>query len=267
MQPLQFSIGDAMSPMADLHLKNDRRLAGVALVLLAVPAAWFLPANIRVLLSETQFVWLRVLLRLLMLALPLAGLIALGVTSSRRSYSRAISATSFGLAICFIAIGLFQPGSSAHPYQTPLLTIAVMYAALPNRLVWQITPPLIMSAGLVAMGGPPLNLPGANFPVNIVAFLVFNAVGIIVVLRRSELEAEVVRLWHTQQEARLSAETALADLRTLRGIIPICSHCKRVRTQVGAWQQIEQYVRDNSDVDFSHGVCPTCFPIHYGEAR
>ena len=267
MLPLRLSGCDAGGSIADIHLRSDRWLASVALVLLAVPAAWFLPANIRVLQSEAQFVGLRVLIRLLMLALPIAGLIAVTVSTSRRSYSRAIWATSFGLALCYIAINLFRHQGASLPNQTPLLTIAVMYAALPNYLGRQLTPPLMMSIGLVALGGLPLDLPGADFPGNIVAFVVFNAVGIMVVLRRSQLEAEVERVWRTQQEARLAAEAALTELRTLRGIIPICSHCKRVRTQVGAWQQIEHYVRDHSDAEFSHGVCPTCFPVHYGQAR
>ena len=85
MLPLRLSGSGAGGSIADIHLRSDRWLASVALVLLAVPAAWFLPANIRVLESETQFVGLRVLIRLLMLALPIAGLIAVTVSTSRRS--------------------------------------------------------------------------------------------------------------------------------------------------------------------------------------
>ena len=253
--------------MADLHLKNNRWLASVALVLLAIPSAWFVRGDIRLLLTETQFVEFRILIRVLMLALPLAGLIALSVSSSTRSYSRTIWTSSLGLAICYIGLALFKPDVSALPYRFPLLTMAVMYAALPNYLGRQLAPPIMMAIGLVALDGLPLRLPGADFPGNMIAFLVFNSVGILVVLRRAQLETDVERLWQEQAQARLAAEAALAELHTLRGIIPICSHCKRVRTQMGAWQQIEQYVRDHSDADFSHGVCPTCFPVHYGEAR
>ena len=267
MQPTRVSPGDAMGPMADLHLKNNRLLAQVALVLLAIPSAWFLRADLRVLLAEPQFMALRVPIRILMVALPLASLVAITVTSSRRSYSRAIWAASLGLAICYITLNVFRPETSALPIRTPLLSMAVMYAALPNYLGRQLAPPLMMGIGLIALHGLPLHLLGVDYTGTLIAFGVFNAVGILVVLRRLQLEADVERLWATQQEARLAAEAALAELRTLRGIIPICAHCKRVRTQVGAWQQLEQYVREHSDADFSHGVCPTCFPVHYGEAR
>ena len=53
-------------------------------------------------------------------------------------------------------------------------------------------------------------------------------------------------------------QSALAEVKTLRGLIRICSHCKRVLTDDGAWQQFESYVRGHSNVEFSHGICPEC---------
>jgi PAS domain S-box-containing protein len=53
-------------------------------------------------------------------------------------------------------------------------------------------------------------------------------------------------------------QAALAEVKTLRGILPICANCKRVRTDTGAWEQIESYVRDHTDAEFSHGLCPAC---------
>ena len=58
-------------------------------------------------------------------------------------------------------------------------------------------------------------------------------------------------------------QTALAEIHTLRGIIPICSSCKKIRTDSGAWEQIEVYIRDHSDADFSHGICPDCMKKLY----
>lgn len=58
-------------------------------------------------------------------------------------------------------------------------------------------------------------------------------------------------------------QTALDEIHTLRGIIPICSSCKKIRTDSGAWEQIEVYIRDQSDADFSHGICPDCMKKLY----
>lgn len=51
---------------------------------------------------------------------------------------------------------------------------------------------------------------------------------------------------------------ALNEIKTLRGIIPICSYCKNIRNDKGAWQRIESYISNHSEAQFSHGVCPEC---------
>ncbi|MBN1935110.1 MAG: PAS domain-containing protein [Anaerolineae bacterium] len=53
-------------------------------------------------------------------------------------------------------------------------------------------------------------------------------------------------------------QDALAQVKTLHGLLPICAHCKKIRTEQGNWQQIEVYVRDHSQAEFSHGLCPEC---------
>jgi|GEM_PF-7068387 len=49
----------------------------------------------------------------------------------------------------------------------------------------------------------------------------------------------------------------------LRGILPICSHCKRIRDEQGAWRSFEHYVTRHSQAEFSHGICPECLLQHY----
>jgi PAS domain S-box-containing protein len=51
---------------------------------------------------------------------------------------------------------------------------------------------------------------------------------------------------------------AMAKVRTLSGILPICAWCKKVRSDEGYWHQVEVYVRDHSEAEFSHGICPEC---------
>ena len=57
-----------------------------------------------------------------------------------------------------------------------------------------------------------------------------------------------------------SLQTALSEISTLKGIIPICAYCKEIRNEEGAWDQMEAYITDNSEAQFSHGVCPKCLP-------
>jgi NO-binding membrane sensor protein with MHYT domain len=62
------------------------------------------------------------------------------------------------------------------------------------------------------------------------------------------------------EQARLVDEltAALAQVKTLRGLLPLCAQCRRVRTAEGSWEQIESYVRAHSLAEFSHGLCPDC---------
>jgi hypothetical protein len=69
-------------------------------------------------------------------------------------------------------------------------------------------------------------------------------------------EAELA---HTQEQR------ALGELNVLKGILPICSHCKRIRTDEGDWSQLEVYVRRHSEADFSHSICPDCERDMYGD--
>lgn len=58
-------------------------------------------------------------------------------------------------------------------------------------------------------------------------------------------------------------QQALAEVKTLRGIIPICMFCKQIRDDKGYWEQVEVYVHKHSEADFSHGICPNCLRERY----
>ena len=60
-------------------------------------------------------------------------------------------------------------------------------------------------------------------------------------------------------------QKAFDEIKTLRGIVPICAHCKSIRDDSGFWNQVEGYVRDHSEVEFSHAICPDCLKKHYPE--
>lgn len=60
-------------------------------------------------------------------------------------------------------------------------------------------------------------------------------------------------------------QKALAEVKTLRGFLPICASCKKIRDDNGYWNQIEAYIRDHSEVEFSHGICPDCAKKLYPE--
>jgi hypothetical protein len=67
------------------------------------------------------------------------------------------------------------------------------------------------------------------------------------------------------KERTAEVQGALAKVRTLSGLLPICSGCKKIRDDNGYWNQIEKYIRDNSEAQFSHSICPECARALYPE--
>lgn len=81
-----------------------------------------------------------------------------------------------------------------------------------------------------------------------------------------------VRRWReavlSETQLRLQNERlrdAISEIHRLRGILPICAACKKIRDDNGYWHQVEVYIRDHSEADFSHSICPDCMKKLYPE--
>ncbi|OGW19553.1 MAG: hypothetical protein A2077_05690 [Nitrospirae bacterium GWC2_46_6] len=98
-------------------------------------------------------------------------------------------------------------------------------------------------------------------------------------VKNESLEQEIVNRKRIEEELRRHREElellieertknlrkTLAEVKTLRGILPICSYCKKIRDDKGYWEQMELYIRDHSEAEFSHGMCPDCAKKAYEE--
>jgi len=62
-------------------------------------------------------------------------------------------------------------------------------------------------------------------------------------------------------------QKALAEVKTLGELLPICSHCKNIRDDKGYWNKIEAYIHKHSGTEFSHGICPECAKKYYPEFK
>ena len=82
---------------------------------------------------------------------------------------------------------------------------------------------------------------------------------------RVQSMARETAIWLAEREARAKLAATLAELDVLKGVIPICAHCKNVRLEHGDWQRLELYVRQHSTAEFSHGICPDCEAKHFPE--
>jgi hypothetical protein len=93
----------------------------------------------------------------------------------------------------------------------------------------------------------------------VLTVLVFSSLTLIVPMfmsikhekRRQEIEID-------REKTIAELDKTIKEIKRLEGIIPICSYCKKIRNEEGAWSQIEKYIQENSGAAFSHGICPQC---------
>jgi len=94
-----------------------------------------------------------------------------------------------------------------------------------------------------------------------------------IMLNRELTEKNITgeRLQRELEQTVENLSAALSQVKTLRGMLPICSACKKIRDDKGYWNQIETYIRERSDAEFSHGICPECarklYPEIYAQER
>lgn len=81
--------------------------------------------------------------------------------------------------------------------------------------------------------------------------------------KMGSLNNEMVNLARELQQKNRELKEANATIRTLSGILPICSFCKGIRDDKGYWARLEEFMSKETDVKFSHGICPDCMKKHY----
>ena len=84
---------------------------------------------------------------------------------------------------------------------------------------------------------------------------------------RAQVGMRMVALQESMARRLAELEQALANVKQLRGLLPMCAYCKKIRVDDKYWQQLEGYLSDHSDAEFSHGICPECFPSVMDQIR
>ena len=147
----------------------------------------------------------------------------------------------FATAVLFIWLDF----ETSHFIDFPILYVIPIGWAAWRRRRWP--------AYTLAVIGPVLHLLEAESPFHGVWRLANTAIRVGVFAGATWLIARV------RDRQRL-----LEEVRVLRGLLPVCSFCKKIRNDVGAWEPIEAYVSRHTEADFTHGLCPPCAKEHYG---
>ena len=170
---------------------------------------------------------------------------ALGRITFMNPVAEALTGVTAGDAVGRDLGTVFLTGDAAtsHTVQNPALAVIQSGEAIPPQ----------KAQTLVASGGTRRPIDGSCAPIRDEHGQVVG--GILVFRDVSE------RTKHETEREKLIAELqqALASVRTLRGLLPICAWCKQIRDDDGYWQSVEDYVQAHSNAEFTHGICPECF--------
>jgi len=82
-------------------------------------------------------------------------------------------------------------------------------------------------------------------------------------LARVRAGERVIKLERSLRQKNKELSEALAHVKQLKGLLPICMFCKRIRKDENYWQQVEEYLVEHTEADFSHSLCPECLEKHY----
>ena len=78
-----------------------------------------------------------------------------------------------------------------------------------------------------------------------------------------QADLEIIYMNDMLQDENKQLTDYISEIKTLRGILPICMHCKKIRDDKGYWNQVEAYIQKNSEASFSHGICKECAEKYY----
>lgn len=124
-----------------------------------------------------------------------------------------------------------------------------------RRKGWHWIAGLMVSGALLKAFGAAI---GINVPYEFTVLRQFGASFLVVSLVLQMYEATRDDYEKAIEENMKKLEKASLNIRTLKGLVPICSKCKKIRDDKGFWQQLEVYVSEHTEADFSHGMCEDC---------
>jgi hypothetical protein len=114
------------------------------------------------------------------------------------------------------------------------------------------------------MSAPPVHYGAVNYSFEIIGIL-GSAMMVGGVVAIKPIFTMIKNAEEEQRALTNSLQSALANIKILKKLLPICANCKKIRDDSGYWQQIETYISENSGTMFSHGICPDCAKKLYPE--
>ena len=248
------------------RLESDRRLVMTVLKILVIPSIGWAFTDVMISRGDGAAIAASLWLRLLSLGGIAVVYALIKRATTRAEYEKVVFAIAMLGGATVIALQLVRPADNLTVIRFEIMMVVGYFTALPNRPLLQAIPGIALAvASLAILIFRPSHVPVYEIYSSALTFALAIGLGALVTVRRDAQQRREADALRAEQELRASLEQAMSELRVLKGVLPTCAHCKRIHTDAGEWQQMELYVRENSEAEFSHGVCPDCAAELYPE--
>lgn len=246
-------------------IDSDRKLVIIGLLIFCIPSVAFAYSDF-LLFSYTQKFYYLIFVRSFVILLACFTIYLL-IKIKNIGIQDWMLFTTVMLVVCSILyINLTRPSDYFHHSSTDILTVFALYWIIPNRYYLQIIPAIAMSLFnvyvFVFIKDSASSLVNINFAFS---YIFVNVIGLWIswtlhTYRRRQFATQLEQIALTEK-----LQIAKDEIRTLQGILPLCSGCKKIRDDKGYWSQLDAYIEANTDTQFSHGMCSSCIETLYGE--
>lgn len=191
-------------------------------------------------------------------ALSVLAFALLRRTCSPRRFTAVMVPWLLTTAVLPVVIGVLWPPGHIELRMTASLAVLMSYCIMPLSLRYQTLSALAQSVGHLAVIGWLNPLDDTQAILTEAGWLVLlNLFGVMLAYRLHSRHRRLYAALQRQSELSGNLAKALAEVRTLRGMIRVCAWCRKVDTGAD-WEQLEAYVRAHSHAQFTHGICPHC---------
>lgn len=257
-----FKSSDLEHSYRQYYLCQDTLQAKIAIALVSIPVALFVISDYQLFANTQQFYKL-VLVRSVMLLFCIVSAIVLSKCKEESILDRVIFFWVLALCTYVLYVDSTRPPEYAFHLALDISLLLAIYAFFPNRFPAQVIPALYFTAGnLFVFFYLKPHSPMSTRAVW-VSLAIINLCGIWVSYRSHLDRRAQYALLISEKQLTEELKTASENIKTLSGLLPICASCKNIRDDEGYWHQVEVYLKERTDADFSHGICPGCFQKLY----
>lgn len=244
----------------DDHLRSDKRSATIFISLAYIPVLVALVFNIIRLVNDPndQLVIPTNIIHIIFVIAVISGfLFAVQIASTFGTFDRILFLYMSTLGALIAANQYFQPVDFVGTIY--LLYFLNNFQLMPTPLRVQILPSILVAgfiaATLILMREPSYQRETTNALITIGSIMLIGSQASLLMGRfRRERYLNAIM----ERNTRTHLEDTLARIKTLSGIVPICSLCLKIRDEDGGWKKTEIYIQEHTEAEFSHGYCPQC---------